>query len=253
METRTPNKALSLSRAGAWAIHLYTASGILWGLLALEAVFDKRLADAYLWMAIAVFVDASDGPLARRFRVAEVLPEIDGCLLDNIVDYLTWTFVPVILLWQSSWLTEPTWLWCTFALLGSAFAFVHRDAKVTEAGFFRGFPSYWNVFAFYVDVSYRTLGPAWDGYGPYVVSGLTACFALLSVAPVYFVYPNRMEHHRWFFIGGGCAWGIVCIAVIACYPNIPLWLFCLSLVYPVLYLAFSFILSARMGVGRAKA
>ena len=74
-------------------------------------------------MIVAAFVDSTDGPLARAVNVKRRVPEVDGALLDNIVDYLTWTFVPVILLWQSDWLTEPAWLWCSMALLGSAFAF----------------------------------------------------------------------------------------------------------------------------------
>ena len=222
-----------------WLIHLYTASGILWGLLALVAIFEGRFLSAYLWMAAAAIIDCTDGPLARRFRVAESVPQIDGCMLDNIVDYLTWTFVPIVLLLQSDWLAGPTWLWCSMALIGSAFAFVHRGSKETDNGYFRGFPSYWNFFAFYVDTANRSLGPQWQELGPYVASGMMVLFAVLTVAPVYFPYPNRMKKHLWFFLGGGLVWTGVCFSMLSFYPDIPTWLFCISVIYPISYLLIS--------------
>ena len=230
----------------AWCVHLYTATGVLWALLALDSIFDERYPAAYFWMGVAMFVDASDGPLARRFCVSDVLPEIDGALLDNIVDYLTWTFVPIILLWQSDWLLEPAWLWCCMALVGSVFAFVHRDAKVTNEGFFRGFPSYWNVFAFYVDIAYRTLGPGFQGWGPWIVSVMVAVLSVMSVMPIYFAYPNRIKSHRGFFVGGGMVWSLICLAMVALWPDVPLWLFLVSLIYPIGYTILSIRLSASL-------
>ena len=179
-----------LERAGAWAVHIYTASGVLWALLTLSAIFDQRTSDVYLWMFIAVIVDATDGYLARKFRVKEVLPHIDGALLDNVVDYLNWSFIPAVFLWFSGWLTAPGILWAGCILICSAFAFVHTDAKVVEQGYFRGFPSYWNIYAFLCDVTIRTFDSSDTSQVSLVVTSILVFFCVLSVLPVYFVYPT---------------------------------------------------------------
>ena len=232
----------SLSERGiAWAIHLYTASGVLWGLLALMAIFERRLVDAYTWMLVAAVVDASDGPLARRYRVRDVVPSIDGALLDNIVDYLNWSLVPIVLLWHMDWLVAPGWAFCGLALLCSVFAFVNTGAKETELGFFRGFPSYWNVVAFFIDLLHRHCGPEL-GQTPHIIATTGLCvLSLLSVLPVYFVYPTRIDRYRWFFIGGGIIWVFQAVAMVFTYPDIPAWLFWSSLIYPVGYIGLSLV------------
>src|SRR5690606_16276788 len=84
-----------VSQAWAWGVHLYTASGAVGGMLALQALVEGRLKVAMLWLCAACFVDATDGFLARRVRVWEVLPHIDGRKLDDIVDYFTYVIIPV--------------------------------------------------------------------------------------------------------------------------------------------------------------
>ena len=224
----------------AWLVHLYTASGILWGVLTLHAIIEKRLGDVYFWMLTAVVVDATDGFLARKFRVKEVLPSVDGTLLDNIVDYLNWSFIPAVFLWLSGWLVGPSWLWCSLLLVCSAFAFVHSDAKVVDEGFFRGFPSYWNIGAFFVDLTYLELGPSQSGVGGVIVTSAVVILSLLSVVPVYFVYPTRAIRWRPFFVGGSALWTVHCAVMIGFYPHVPSWLYWSSLVYPTAYLLTSF-------------
>ena len=220
-------------RLAAWGVHLLTATGVIWGLLALLAVFEGRYGDAYLWMGVAIVVDSVDGPLARRVKVKERVPEVDGALMDNIIDYLTWTFVPIVLIWHAGWLPAPAALFAGFALIGSLYAFVHTDAKQAEKGFFRGFPSYWNLLALFIDVGLRHMGP-------WVVAGVVTVLAALSVAPVRFVYPNRVKKHRGVLFWG--AWTMVptMIPLIVLYPSPPMWLVALNLVYPVVYTLLSF-------------
>ena len=136
-------------RVAAWAVHLLTASGVCWGLLALEAVYAGRFRFALGWLGVALAVDGIDGALARRLRVAEVAPEIDGALLDNLVDYLNYVFVPAVLIYRAGVLPGDLALPSAAAICTvSAFQFVHREAKTADA--FRGFPSYWNVVAAYL-------------------------------------------------------------------------------------------------------
>ncbi|MCB9795911.1 MAG: CDP-diacylglycerol O-phosphatidyltransferase [Alphaproteobacteria bacterium] len=213
-------------------MHLYTASGVLWGLFALDAVFAGKYGNAYWWMAFAVLIDSTDGPMARRIGIREAVPEIDGALLDNIVDFLTWTFVPLVLIWHAGWLPDPAWPWLTVGLIGSLYAFSHTDAKQTKKGFFRGFPSYWNFAALYIDVGVRHLGE-------WAVAGTVVALGILSMAPVRFVYPNRVTRFKPFFI-----WGMVLSApcffyMFTIYPDVPPWLFGVCTVYPVLYILLS--------------
>jgi phosphatidylcholine synthase len=179
-------------------------------------------------MVVAVLIDATDGTLARRVNVTRVAPHIDGRKLDDIVDYLNYTFVPIFLLVEAEWLPEPAAFWAVFPLIASLFAFVHVGAKEDDAGFFRGVPSYWNIVAFYIAV--------WvNQYGQLVVLALVLSLSLMSVLPVRFVYPNRPPCWALFFIGGGIIWLIMVLAILCCYPSCPAWLIGISLTYPVLY------------------
>ena len=128
-----------LERAGAWAAHIYTASGVLWALLTLSAIFDQRTSDVYLWMFIAVIVDATDGYLARKFRW-EVLPHIDGALRQRSgLSKLEFHTRRISLVLRVAHRSGSPWAGCTDM---QCICLVHTDAKVVEQGYFRGFPSY---------------------------------------------------------------------------------------------------------------
>ena len=134
-------------------MHLYTASGSVLGLLIVLAALEGEVETA-LWLGLAtLFVDGTDGMLARRFRVKETIPWFDGALLDNIVDYLTYVFAPIVLLWTTGHLPDGVAgrVVAAVPLLASCYQFCRVDAKTSDH-FFLGFPSYWNVVAFYVIV-----------------------------------------------------------------------------------------------------
>jgi phosphatidylcholine synthase len=214
-------------------VHVYTASGLIPISLATAFVAAGRLREAYLAMFVAVVIDATDGSLARWANVGLHAPWIDGRKLDDIVDYLNYTFLPILLVWHTAWLPQPVWLWCAIPLITSALAFVHDGAKESDRGFFRGFPSYWNIAVFYIDVVFRHAGP-------WVVLAIMLGLSSLSITPVRFVYPNRPPCWKGFFLGGAAAWGAILLLMLAWYPQIPPWLTGLSLVYPILYALTSF-------------
>src|SRR5918994_5941410 len=138
-------------RFAAALVHVYTASGVLLALAATIEICSAAPDPRYVFLALAaaVMVDATDGPLARRADVKRWMPSIDGRTIDDIVDYLTFTFVPLLLVWRMGWLPAPASAYVVIALVASLLGFAHREAKQEADGFFRGFPSYWNVYAFY--------------------------------------------------------------------------------------------------------
>lgn len=228
-------------RVAAALVHVYTASGILFAFAsAIEvcsAAPDPRL--VFLFLAAAVLVDATDGPLARRAEVKRWLPSIDGRTIDDIVDYLTFTFVPLLLIWRMEWLPEPSAVWIAPALIASLFGFANTAAKDEAGGFFLGFPSYWNVVAFYAGFFHAL-------YGPRVNAAAVLLLAILTVVPVRFLYPNLApKPWRTPLILGALLWLGMMLWLLLDYPQAQPWKVWLSLVYPALYFWLSFRLAVR--------
>lgn len=230
--------------AAAWIAHLYTASSALLAFFATRAVFEHRYRDGFFWLAVALFVDATDGVLARRARVSTRLPWFNGSKLDDIVDYLTYVFVPALIVWRAI-LVPDSWSTAVVAamLLSSAFGFNRDDAK-TDDHFFTGFPSYWNIVAFYLYIA------GWSS----VVNGviLLTCAALVFV-PIRYVYPSRTRVWQLPTLVMGAIWGVLMCVMLWRMPAVPRAVFFLSLVFPAYYVALSLALQWRThrGVGGA--
>ena len=232
---------MSTARIRAAALHLYTASGAALAFLATAEICapapDPRT--VFLLLAAAVLVDATDGPLARRWEVKRWLPAIDGRTIDDIVDYLTYTFVPLLLIWRMGWLPEPAAAWVVPALLASLFGFANTKIKDEAGGFFLGFPSYWNVVAFYA-------GPLSRLYGPGVNAAILLALAVATLLPLRFLYPNLAPRPwRAPLIVGALVWLGAMLAMLPDYPAVPARAVWLSLVYPAFYVWLSFRLAAR--------
>ena len=222
----------------AWFAHLYTALGAVLALLATFAVFEARFREAFLLLGIATFVDTTDGWLARALRVKERLPGYDGARLDDIVDYLTYVFVPVLLIVQAE-LLPAGWGGAIGALvlLASAYGFGQTEAKVnTTDHFFTGFPSYWNIVAVYLYV-WRLPGT--------INAILLAVLAVLVFVPIRYVYPSRTTVLRVPTLVLGAIWGVLVVVSIWRLPATDgVWL-PLSLAFPVYYTLVSIYLHAR--------
>ena len=219
----------------AWAVHAYTASGALAAFFGTFAVFDGRYRAAFIWMVIATFVDATDGVLARLARVKETLPQFDGGRLDDIVDYLTFVFLPMLLLVHSGALPHG-WGVAVAAgvLLSSAYGFASLDAK-TEDYFFTGFPSYWNIVALYL---YAARMP------PFVNAVILLALIALVFVRVGYLYPSRTPVLRRLTVVLGAIWALMVLGIIATLPDTPRALLLLSLFYPLYYTALSLVLQA---------
>ncbi|MDG2308155.1 MAG: CDP-diacylglycerol O-phosphatidyltransferase [Candidatus Binatia bacterium] len=222
-------------RLAGWAVHLYTALGSIIGLLALLAGARGDIQEAFLWLCAAIAIDASDGALARFVGVKEVVPEYNGAELDDIVDYLNFVVVPVFLMLQIGLLAGPFgYLTGGAALLASAYRFCHADAK-TPDHFFTGFPSYWNIIAFYLYVF---------DVGPGTGAVVTGVLAVLVFAPLRFVYPSRTVFLRPLTIGLGVVWAVLGLMTLAALPEKATGLAAASLFYPAYYTGLSFYMQA---------
>jgi phosphatidylcholine synthase len=212
--------------------HLYTALGVLWGLFAAYAIASRDYREAFLWLLIALVVDSTDGFLARKFRVKEELSLIDGRRLDDLIDYLNYSFLPLFMIGWAGWIASPAWLWVTVALLTSLYAFSRSDAKSEGEGYFLGFPSYWNVFALYV---FLWLGPE----QPILVLVLLLLFSLLNVLPIRFVYPSHARRFKYFFTWGALVWLALVFVALFQHPDVSIWLVRISFLYPAFYIGLS--------------
>ncbi len=171
-------------RAVAWAIHALTASGAVLAFFSFLAVEAGEYRLALLWLAGALVVDGVDGPLARWAGLKERLPEIDGATLDLVVDYLTYVFVPAVLIYRAGLLPEGlSGVGVAAILLSSLYTFARSDMKTSD-NFFRGFPAVWNVVAFYLFF----LKPP-----PIAGLAIVALFAVLTFAPIHFIHPIRVR------------------------------------------------------------
>jgi phosphatidylcholine synthase len=222
----------------AWGVHLLTASGAVFGLFALTAAARGDYVASLFWMALTIAIDGVDGALARTFHVKAVVPSVDGALLDNVVDYFTWSVVPAFFLFVSPLAGEAGRLPVVAAILiASGYQFARIDAKTTDHTF-SGFPSYWNILVFYLFV----LGyPAW-----FNVSVVLLC-AAASFAPLRCLYPSRTPHWRAFNVAFGSLWALCLTVALFRYPAGHMPWVRLSWVYVVYYAAFSAWLTLRAG------
>lgn len=220
----------------AWAVHLLTASGAVCCVLALHAAANADWRGAFLWLAVAVLIDAVDGALARWVRVKEMLPNFDGALLDNIVDYGSYVLVPAMVLHWSGILPAPWSLPAAATIcVVSAYQFCQDDAKTADH-FFKGFPSYWNIVVLYLFA--LKLHPA---VNLAIVCGL----AILVFVPVKYLYPSRTKPYRRLTLSLTFCWGAALAVVLWQLPNPHRWLVNISLLYVVYYVGMSVHLSRR--------
>ena len=176
-------------RLAAWCVHAYTALGLVLA-AAIAVLIVRGGADRFRWafvlMLVATLVDATDGFLARAARVKEVLPGFDGRRLDDIIDFLTFTALPLLLVWRAQIVPPGFEAWLLVPLVASAYGFCQVSAK-TDDGYFLGFPSYWNLVAFYLYVLHRHVVPlpGWFSIGVLVT------LAGLTFLPTRYLYPSQ--------------------------------------------------------------
>ena len=214
----------------SWLVHAYTASGLVLALLATRAVIDFNYRAAFFWLWLQVVIDATDGFLARRLRVAERIPWFDGSKLDDVVDYLAYVFVPALFVWRAVLVPGAWTIWVAAAmLLSSGYGFSRRDAKTPDY-FFTGFPSYWNVVAFYLLVA---------GFSAAVNAAVLMTFVVLVFVPIRYVYPSRTPVMPLFTNVMGGVWSALMLLMLWQYPAVSRPIMWISLAFPAYYFALS--------------
>jgi len=223
-------------RAAAWGVHLLTASSAPAGLLAILATLHGDARTAFLWMSYTVAIDAIDGTLARAVRVKEVLPFVDGSRLDDIVDYFTYVAVPAFFIVHMGLLPVAVAVpVASLVMLASGYGFSQVAAKTADH-FFTGFPSYWNVVAFYLYVL---------GWPPALNAAVVTTLAVLVFVPLRYLYPSRMTELRAPTIGLGLVWGAAILWALANFDSAPRGVLTWSLLYPAYYFGLSLYFQVR--------
>nr|WP_175581645.1 CDP-alcohol phosphatidyltransferase family protein [Pseudooceanicola sp. HF7] len=171
----------------AFSVHLLTATGAIFSMLAIIAAANESWEVMYLWLVVAFAVDGVDGPLARRFEVKKYANQIDGVLLDLIIDYLTYVFIPAFALYQSGLL--PGWTgWFGVLLIAFASSVYFADTRMkTSDNSFSGFPGCWNM----VVLVFFAVEPPWP-----IMVGVIILLTVAMFLPLKFIHPVRTRRWR---------------------------------------------------------
>ena len=190
----------------ALLVHLLTATGAVFAMLAMLAAVDAKWDLMFLWLVVAFAVDGIDGPLARKYHVKKYAAQFDGVLLDLIIDYLTYVFIPAFALFKSGLL--PGWTgWFAIIVITFASAMYFADNRMkTKDNSFSGFPGCWNML---IIVMFATQPNFW------IIVALVTGLAIAMFTPLKFIHPVRTERWRmlslpialaWTFFAGWAAW-----------------------------------------------
>jgi phosphatidylcholine synthase len=227
---------MSVSLVLAWLVHLYTALGAVIAFFTILCIEQELFQQAFWLMSLAVVIDATDGTLARAARVKEVIPWFDGDRLEDIIDYANYVVIPCLFLLRAELLPSQDALWlASLPLIASAYGFCQKEAKTSDH-FFLGFPSYWNIVAFYL---YVLQTPLWIN----AFSVIILC--ILVFVPIRYVYPSRSPVYRGLTNSLGVLWAAALLAAVYWMPKPPRELVWLSLLFPVYYVALSFWLEGQ--------
>ena len=254
---RRPRKPIPSNwlHAMAWGVHFYTALGAVCA-AAMLVLLVHGGANAFRWsfvlMLVATAIDATDGTLARKVRVKEVLPNFDGRRLDDLVDWLTYTCLPLMLIWRAEILPAGQEAWLLAPLLASAYGFCQVSIK-TDDGYFLGFPSLWNVVALYLYLL--------DLPGA-VALGIVLLLSVLTFVPTRYLYPSsRPGLINTISNLGAVVWAALLFVILWRLPNVSTpgnrvtdavttGLVLVSAFYPLWYLGASFVISTKIWMGR---
>ncbi len=202
-----PHIDRDLKKAIAWAVHAFTTCGIVAGFLALVAVLKNDPVAAFMWLGLALFVDGIDGSLARKARVLEYTPNVDGRTLDNVIDFFNYVAVPALMVY---WFDMVPDMWglnvaAAAAIMAvSCYTFANTGMK-SDDYYFVGFPALWNVVVLY----FYILDTPWQ-----VNFGTIAALSVLTFIPVKFVHPLRVSDWREITIPVTVLWAALSLSLI---------------------------------------
>ena len=193
-------------RLKALGVHLFTATGAIWAVLALLAAVDGQWSTMFVWLIVAMVVDGIDGPLARRYDVKTNWPSHDGVVMDLMIDYITWIFIPAFALFKSGLLPGWTGWVCTIAIVFGSLLYMADTRMKTRDNSFAGFPACWNMLVLVL----FALKPSY-----WVILALVIPLTGAMFLPVKFIHPVRTERWRALSLPMMGAWVVFALWAIA--------------------------------------
>ena len=206
-------KKIDKNKIAAWAVHGFTASGAVLGFLAIISILDNDLSGAFIWLGLALLIDGIDGTLARKIGVSDKTPNIDGSILDSVIDYLNYVIIPALMIY---WFQLVPIGWEIFLPSGifavSLYTFANMNMKTSDF-YFSGFPAVWNIVVLYF---YILNSNSWfDGY---INVGIIIFFFILTFIPIKFVHPLRVKNIRNITIFATILWSATTLKLVTINP-----------------------------------
>ncbi len=172
-----------IQKALAWSVHIFTASGLIAGFMAILCINEKDWRTAMFWLFIALVIDGIDGTFARMANVKEVLPNIDGKTIDFVVDFANYAIIPAYFFYSADLVPQVWNLPCTSLILLVSALYYGKDGMVSTDMYFIGFPVLWNMVVFYLIFVFQA--------GPIDNVLIIAAFAIAHFIPLKFAYPSQ--------------------------------------------------------------
>ncbi len=195
-------KPTPATRAAAFSVHIFTAFGGAVALLAMLEAVREHWAAMFQWLGVALIIDAIDGPIARRLNVKHVQPNWSGDVLDLVVDFVTYVFVPAYAIVASGLLLPVAAPLLGVAIIvTSALYFADLRMKADD-NHFRGFPALWNAAAFYLFLLH---------WPPMLSTLLVAVLVVLTFVPFHVLHPVRVVRLRWLTMSLVAIWGLLAV------------------------------------------
>ncbi len=219
-------KPTILQKSLAWSVHIFTASGLLAGFMAILAVQAHDWRTAMFWLLACLVIDGIDGTFARLFRVKEVLPYMDGKTIDYVIDFSTYAIIPAYFFYEAELVALDWRLPLTFLILIVSALYYGKEGMVSDDNYFIGFPVLWNMVVYYL-VFVLDCSALMNGL-------LVVLFAILHFVPIKFAYPSQGSRLKGLTIAASLVFLIALPLTVYYYPEQPLWLktlMMLNLVY----------------------
>ena len=207
-------KNVNKDKIAAWAVHGFTASGAVLGFLAIISIFNNDLTSSFLWLGLALLVDGLDGTIARKVGVSDKATNIDGSMLDNLVDYLNYVIIPSLMIY---WFQMVPNGWEIIIPAGifavSLYTFANINMK-TEDYYFSGFPALWNIVVLYFYIL---------NTNQYINLIVIIFLSILTFIPIKFVHPLRVKKLRNITIFCTIIWSATTLKLVTTFPEINLF------------------------------
>ena len=203
-------KSINKNKLTAWAVHGFTASGIVLGFLSVVAILNNDHVAAFLWLGLALLVDGIDGTLARKAKVNENIPNIDGSTLDNVIDFFTYVIIPALMIYWFGIVPSGWEIICSAAILAaSCYTFANINQK-TQDFYFSGFPALWNIVVLYFFIL---------GTNQWVNFIVIVILIILTFVPIKYVNPLRVQSMRNFTLPVTFLWAGASLRLITLPPS----------------------------------